>query len=765
MTRTQKIAAALILSIAFANNPATAASVLLQSVLDQLVAEGYPIVYSNDVVLAETRIDLPEITLAALRAALPEAGLDLQRQGDIYLITPLADRVAHEPGSRSPAPPPEENTTLETIIVTGTRHQLGQNSKSGSVNTLTSEEMQLTPSLGGDAMRVVTRLPGMSSVGVSAKPQVRGGLADEVLVRVDGVELFDSYHLADFQSFFSVVDDRTVDAVDVYTGGFPARYGNRMSGVVDISTRERENVDRTELGLSAISLFANTSGSFNDGQTRYLTSARHGNLKYLVNQLNSRVGTPKYYDAYGQISHQLSPDTALAAGTLLTRDDVSVRDDTQTANSRVDNRYLWFRLEHQLTERLSNQNLFTLSWSDRDRKLRDPLEEEDEIAGFLDYDQSVRKYDLRTDFSYEQGDSSDGIRCRSYPGRESRYDSTSIADRGDLGELLYGSPFESLRHTDQPQRLVRRRLLGRRIQGPGRSLRAARHTLGRSGLLRLRLHRSRVAPAWPEVRAHRGADHQGGRGPIPSTGSHSRTARRRRPSDLLQTPAFRSLHISASSGSPGQGWELRVDLYRKDYEQTKLRFENMFNPFVMIPELEADRVALAPDRAKARGVDVEIRKQLTDGLSAVVRYGYMNAKDRFSDHWITRRWSQRNTVVTMLAWQRETFSIAAAVTWHSGWHGGTPPAEVSEGETLSVEDIIGNTELREYFSIDISASRTWQFPRAAVTLFADVTNVLDRNNVAGVDWDATEEDGAFIFEPTSDLLLPLIPSAGILITF
>ena len=70
-------------------------------------------------------------------------------------------------------------------------------------------------------MRVVTRLPGMSSVGVSAKPQVRGGLTDEVLVRVDGVELFDSYHLADLQSFFSVVDDRTVDAVDVYTGGFP----------------------------------------------------------------------------------------------------------------------------------------------------------------------------------------------------------------------------------------------------------------------------------------------------------------------------------------------------------------------------------------------------------------------------------------------------------------------------------------------------------------------------------------------------------------
>ncbi len=763
MTRAQKIAAALMLSILIANNPASAASLLLQSVLDQLVADGYPIVYSNDVVLPETRVELPEITVPALRAALPEAGLDLQRQGDIYLITPLANRVTLEPESDSPAPPPEASTTLETIIVTGTRHRLGQNSKSGSVSTLTSEEMQLTPSLGGDAMRVVTRLPGMSSVGVSAKPQVRGGLADEVLVRVDGVELFDSYHLADFQSFFSVVDDRTVDAVDVYTGGFPARYGNRMSGVVDISTRERENVQRTELGLSAISLFANTSGSVNDGQTRYLTSLRHGNLKFVINQLNSRVGTPKYYDGYGQISHQLSPDTALAAGTLLTRDDVSVRDDTQTANSRVDNRYLWFRLEHQLTERLSNQSLFTLSWSDRHRKLRDPLEEEDEIAGFLDYDQNVRKYDLRTDFSYEQRETLMEFGAEA-SWAKSRYDSASIADRGDLGQLLYGSPFESFDIQTNPSGWSggiywagEFRILDGLFVLPGirwdiqdyYDFGSTDHASPRLGL--------RYEPTDAlTLRADVGRYHQ------PEAIHELPVADGRA---TFSKPQRSDHFILGLEWLIGNGWELRADLYRKDYDQTKQRYENMFNPFVMIPELEADRVALDPHRARARGLDLEIRKQLTDGLSAVMRYGYMNAEDRFIDDWVTRRWSQRNTWVTMLAWQRETFSLAAAVTWHSGWHGGTPPTEVPEGDTLSVEDVVGNTELRAYFSIDLSASRTWRFPRAAVTLFADVTNVLDRKNVAGVDWDATEENGVFVFESTSDLLLPLIPSAGILITF
>lgn len=763
MTRKQRIALALFLGVAFANTPATAASLLLRTVLDQLVAEGYPIVFSSDVVGPDTRIEVPEITLAALKVALPQAGLDLQRQGDIYLVTPLTQKVQSPTDPEPSAQPPEKNPTLETIIVTGTRHQLGQNSKTGSVNTLTSEEMQLTPSLGGDAMRVATRLPGMSSVGVSAKPQIRGGLADEILVRVDGVELFDSYHLADFQNFFSVVDDRTVDAVDVYTGGFPARYGNRMSGVMDISTREREAVERTELGLSAISVFANTSGQLNQGQTRYLASLRHGNLKYLVNQLNSRVGTPKYYDGYGQLSHQISHDTDLAAGTLITRDDISVRDDTQTAESRVDNRYLWFRLDHRLTDRISNQSLFTLSWSDRSRKLRDPLEDEDEIAGFLDYDQNVRKYDLRTDFSYEQGETlmEFGVEAS---WAKSRYDSTSIADRGDLGELLYGTPFQSFDIETNPSGWSG----GAYWAGEFRIL---------EGLYVLPGIRWDVQDYYDFGSTDHASPRLGLRyEPTEALTLRADVGRYHQPEAIHELPAAdgratfskpqRSDHfIFGLEWLIGQGWELRVDLYRKDYEQTKLRYENMFNPFVMIPELEADRVALDPNRARARGIDVEIRKQVTDGLSAVVRYGYMNAKDRFSDDWVTRRWSQRNTVVTMLAWQRETFSLAAAVTWHSGWHGGTPPAEVPEGDTLSVEDIVGNTELREYFSIDLSASRTWQFPRAAVTLFADVTNVLDRNNVAGVDWDATEEDGVYSFEQTSDLLLPLIPSAGILITF
>ena len=50
------------------------------------------------------------------------------------------------------------------------------------------------------------------------------------------------------------------------------------------------------------------------------------------------------------------------------------------------------------------------------------------------------------------------------------------------------------------------------------------------------------------------------------------------------------------------GLDLRVEAYRKDYRRINPRFENMFDPLVLFPEAEFDRVRIAPDSARANGV-------------------------------------------------------------------------------------------------------------------------------------------------------------------
>ena len=67
--------------------------------------------------------------------------------------------------------------------------------------------------------------------------------------------------------------------------------------------------------------------------------------------------------------------------------------------------------------------------------------------------------------------------------------------------------------------------------------------------------------------------------------------------------------------------------------------------------------------------------------------------------------------------------------------------------------MLNNFELPEYLSIDLSISRTWELGRSTLTLFADITNILNRDNLAGIDFDLDEEDGVFFFTPDEETLM------------
>jgi len=87
-----------------------------------------------------------------------------------------------------------------------------------------------------DVARVAQLLPGTVakndySVGVN----VRGGEADQNLTRLDGITVFNPFHLG---GLFSTFDPSAVERVDLITGGFPAGYGGRLSSVMDVELRK-----------------------------------------------------------------------------------------------------------------------------------------------------------------------------------------------------------------------------------------------------------------------------------------------------------------------------------------------------------------------------------------------------------------------------------------------------------------------------------------------------------------------------------------------
>jgi hypothetical protein len=93
------------------------------------------------------------------------------------------------------------------------------------------------------------------------------------------------------------------------------------------------------------------------------------------------------------------------------------------------------------------------------------------------------------------------------------------------------------------------------------------------------------------------------------------------------------------------------------------------------------------------------------------------------------------------------------------------PAAIPVGTQLSLASVLNNTELRNYFSLDLSLRKSWQLTNAEITLSVDITNVFGRNNIAGVEYDVEEVDGKYLFTRNEKKLLPLAPSLGIMIAF
>lgn len=128
------------------------------------------------------------------------------------------------------------NTNLNTIEITS--EEKNEESSRMSTIEIPIAQIKAIPSLFGesDVLKVLTLLPGIKSGGEgSSGLYVRGGGPDQNLILLDGVPIYNASHLF---GFFSVFNADALKSVEVTKGGFPARYGGRLSSVIDLSMKE-----------------------------------------------------------------------------------------------------------------------------------------------------------------------------------------------------------------------------------------------------------------------------------------------------------------------------------------------------------------------------------------------------------------------------------------------------------------------------------------------------------------------------------------------
>ena len=266
------------------------------------------------------------------------------------------------------------------------------------------EDIENLPGLGDDPLRAVARLPGTATGRIAAKSHLRGGEADETLIRLDGLPLRDPFHLKDFQSIFSAIDPAIVRGMDVYTGGAPVRFGDRMSGVIDIASMDAPPAPYFEFSQSLFNTSGVVAGSTDGGRVDWVAAARRGNLDLLLDLTDPDLGDPRYVDVYGRMGFQVG-DGLRVTGNMLVFDDsirLSDNDDEENARASYEDRYFWIRFDQAAGDRFIGSTILAhtdLRWDRSGTIVREGVS-----TGLLNEERAFTNDSVQTDWAWPASD-------------------------------------------------------------------------------------------------------------------------------------------------------------------------------------------------------------------------------------------------------------------------------------------------------------------------------------------------------------------------
>lgn len=238
---------------------------------------------------------------------------------------------------------------LEAIVIKNDVEKLETKSPQMSVNSLSMETIKKIPVVLGetDLVKALTLLPGVSNAGEGSSGfNVRGGAADQNLVLLDEATLYGSDHLF---GFFSVFNPDAIKDLKLYKGGIPARYGGRVSSVLDIYQRDG-NKQRLS-GTGGIGLVASRlllEGPIVKDKASFLIGGR-SSYAHLFLPLFDIDNTAYFYDLNTKLSWNVGENDRLYMSSYFGRDVFEV---DNLFGNKFGNSFVNLRWNHLFNDKL-----------------------------------------------------------------------------------------------------------------------------------------------------------------------------------------------------------------------------------------------------------------------------------------------------------------------------------------------------------------------------------------------------------------------------
>ncbi len=649
------------------------------------------------------------------------------------------------------------------VVVTPGRHSLVRHEQASS-HTVTGDDVLLAPTLGGDISRSIELLPGVAAPDNSAAFHMRGSLARDVSLVLDGLELYDPFHLESLQSPFSLVDGNVVDRVDFFGGGFTAELGDRHGGFVDISTVVPGETAGGEIEIGTSNSRASYRGPTTGQLGSWLFSLRGWYPDAVLASTELGGGEnldPQLVDLYAKAAFHLSPRTLLFAHSLMAYDRLKFDESGEDVNESVDVRtrdaYAWVRLLTSWAEHSTSETLLS---GGRIERRRDGVSSVETGPLAVDDDRDVDFFGLEHDSTWQLAEAhvlKSGVNVRwlranyhytrGVPEDPTPRSAIRIDPQGtSVGAYAaYRARVSESFATELGLRWDRQSYTNDDQVGP--RLNASWQT-GRRSELRLALGRFNQSQRIHELHVE-DDETEFGRAEVAEQ------------AELSFQQGFR------------RGLRIRIDAYLRKLSQLRPRYENLFEPIELFPETTEDRVMISAPEARLRGLEFLMRWESSAPVFWWASYALSSADDLEGGRHVPRSWDQTHAGRFLVGYRRDDrWSVVLSGSAHTGWP--TTPVSAQlvtlpDGST-EVEPIVGsrNSDRFPYYArLDFKARRSFALPRGSLWLTLEIVNLTDRENACCVDEFSFEpqRDGTVDVERELDSWLGFAPSFSVLWEF
>jgi hypothetical protein len=286
----------------------------------------------------------------------------------------------------------ESAESLDEVVIKNNVEKLNIRQPQMSMNTLSANTIKQIPVIFGEAdvIKTITLLPGVTTAGEGASGfNVRGGAADQNLILLDEATIYNSSHLF---GFFSVFNPDAIKDLKLYKGGIPARYGGRVSSVLDIYQKEgNSNEFHMNGGIGLISSRLLAEGPINKGQGSFLLAGR-ATYAHLFLPIFDIQNKAYFYDLNTKISYKLNENNNVFLSGYFGRDVFSLN---ESFENTYGNTVLNFRWNHLFSDKLFSN--LSLIYSDYYYGLRL------DFVGF-NWDSGIRNFNIKYDFKHYVSD-------------------------------------------------------------------------------------------------------------------------------------------------------------------------------------------------------------------------------------------------------------------------------------------------------------------------------------------------------------------------